>query len=123
MSRKTIADLFHHVVTARVVLVISLLLTLLGWYVANEYAKQRAMDRFHFKVKEAQLAISKRMLEYEQVLRGGVGLFYGSTEVTRQERKPGFDLLGHLRQPFGYILGGGHASHTLHPRFGLTPLA
>ena len=49
----------------------------------SSYAEERARDRFDFQVEEAQLAIKKRMLDYEQMLRGGVGLFNSAGEVSR----------------------------------------
>ncbi|MCB1616409.1 MAG: CHASE domain-containing protein, partial [Pseudomonadales bacterium] len=46
---------------------------------------QRAADRFVFEVNTSVQAITKRMQEYEQVLRGGVGLFMASEHVDRKE--------------------------------------
>ena len=69
------ADIFHNEITAWIVLTISLLITALGWKIANDYVEQRARDRFEFEVDDARLRILKRMHEYEQVLRGGIALF------------------------------------------------
>ncbi|MES9924906.1 MAG: EAL domain-containing protein [Candidatus Thiodiazotropha endolucinida] len=80
------ADMFHNEVTAWVVLGISLIITGLGWFIADSYVERRAADRFQFEVEDARQRILKRMLDYEQVLRGGVALFdtLGRT-ATRQE--------------------------------------
>ena len=72
-------------VIAWAVLCCSLLLTAWGSYVLHTFVAERARDRFHFRTQEIESAISRRMLEYEQVLRGGVGLFASSETVTRQE--------------------------------------
>ncbi|MEW8692709.1 MAG: EAL domain-containing protein [Candidatus Thiodiazotropha endolucinida] len=80
------ADMFHNEVTAWVVLGVSLIITGLGWFIADSYVERRAVDRFQFEVEDARQRILKRMLDYEQVLRGGVALFdtLGRT-ATRQE--------------------------------------
>lgn len=72
--KRILADIFHNEVTAWVVLVVSLVITLLGAYIAQVYVEQRAVDRFRFEVEDARQRIAKRMLEYEQVLRGAVAL-------------------------------------------------
>ncbi|MBF0125604.1 MAG: CHASE domain-containing protein [Magnetococcales bacterium] len=76
-------QLLHHRVTGWIILATSVVLTILAWHFSNLYAEKRSQDRFDFRVEEARLAIQKRMREYEQVLRGGVGLFNASDEVTR----------------------------------------
>ncbi|MBF0609814.1 MAG: response regulator [Magnetococcales bacterium] len=78
-------EYLHNKVTAWIILAISILLTILAWHISNVSVEERAKDRFAFKVEEARIAIYKRMREYEQVLRGGVGLFNASTLVTRQD--------------------------------------
>ncbi|MBF0626895.1 MAG: CHASE domain-containing protein [Magnetococcales bacterium] len=72
-------------VTGWIVLIFSVIITILAWHTSNLFMERRAHDRFEFKVEEAHRSILKRMLEYEQVLRGGVGLFNASDEVTRQD--------------------------------------
>ena len=70
---------------ARIVLALSLLITAVGWYVSQQFVEKRTEDRFLFEVEEARLSISKRMLDYELALRGTVGLFAASHEVTRAD--------------------------------------
>ncbi len=86
--------LLHNPITAWVVLFCSLLITGIGWYISNDFATQRARDRFQFETTDIQHAIRNRMLEYEQVLWGGVGVFTASDVVSRQEWH---DYVGQLR--------------------------
>jgi diguanylate cyclase (GGDEF)-like protein/PAS domain S-box-containing protein len=74
-NNRNLAGIFHKEVTAWFVLVISLLITAFGWKIADNYVEQRARDRFQFEVSDARARIIKRMLDYEQVLRGGIALF------------------------------------------------
>lgn len=78
-------DRFHGGATGWIVLGISLLITGLGWYISNLFAERWATQRFEFQVEEARLSIVKRMLEYEQVLRGAVGLFESMARVVSRE--------------------------------------
>ncbi len=59
--------------------------TYLGWRYASDSAVNLANDRFQNRMIRIKSAIHDRMLAYEQVLRGGVGLFNASKEVSRQE--------------------------------------
>lgn len=76
---------FRPEISAWVVLAISLLTTLAGWYVADQHAQVRARERFDHEVELARLAIAKRMQEYQNALRGGIGLFRASDVVTRKD--------------------------------------
>ncbi|MEL4282311.1 MULTISPECIES: CHASE domain-containing sensor histidine kinase [Shewanella] len=57
----------------------------LSWYVLEEYLRDRGEERFNNNVQDLIGAVSSRMTAYEQVLRGGVGLFLASDGVTRRE--------------------------------------
>jgi PAS domain S-box-containing protein len=74
-------------VTAWGILAASLMLTLLAWHLSNQYLAKRTEDRFGYRVSQVKEQIEKRMLEYEQVLRGGVGLFEASSQVSNNEWK------------------------------------
>ncbi|TLS75955.1 diguanylate cyclase [Mariprofundus erugo] len=76
-------DIFHNEITAWIVLITSLSLTLIAWSISRHYVGIHAQDNFNFAVEDARQKIIQRMLEYEQVLRGGVALFEASDEVTR----------------------------------------
>ncbi|GMA80670.1 sensor histidine kinase [Shewanella glacialipiscicola] len=81
----------------------------ISWYVLEQYLRDRGEERFENSVQELTEAVNRRMLAYEQVLRGGVGLLLSSSDVTRKEWQtyvvnarlsdyyPGF-------QGFGYAL-------------------
>ncbi|WP_407166015.1 CHASE domain-containing protein [Bradyrhizobium sp. ORS 111] len=58
------------------------------WMAANSSSDSAriANERFKFSISEAQFAIRQRLLAYQQVLRGGVGLFAATgNRVTREE--------------------------------------
>lgn len=78
-------DFVHGPMTAWIVLAVSLLVTLIAWNISNNYAHQLAEERFEHQIEEAQDVILKRFINYEQVLRGGLGLFNASSNVERQE--------------------------------------
>lgn len=92
--------------TAWTVLVLSLCATLWAWYATRNAAEEKARLLFDFRVQETESAIFKRMQDYEQVLRGGAGLFAASQKVDRaewkayiasldiQERYPGMQGIG-----------------------------
>lgn len=67
------------------ILGISLLLTYLAWSLTNQHIAKRHQDRFSFRTQQVRDRIEERMLEYEQALRGGVGLFKASSDVSRSE--------------------------------------
>ncbi|HEX4842628.1 MAG TPA: CHASE domain-containing protein [Limnobacter sp.] len=85
--RRSAAGLFHGEITAWLVLAISLILTVLGWYLASQAIERRAIERFDFEVKEAQARIQVRMQEYEQALRGGVAFIDAHPEFDREDWK------------------------------------
>ena len=84
-SGRILADVLHNDVTAWLVLAISLVITMLSWLIASRSVENHLRDSFGFEVEKAGMAISKRMQEYEQVLRSGVGLFVASEHVTRED--------------------------------------
>jgi diguanylate cyclase (GGDEF)-like protein/PAS domain S-box-containing protein len=86
-KKRTIGEIFHNQYTAWMVLGVSLVLTIFAWVLSNAYVESRAQDRFNFEVDNTITAITGRMDAYEQVLRGGIGLFKASDEVTRSDWK------------------------------------
>ncbi len=91
---------------AWIVLLLTLLVTLLAWKNAQEELLQAQQAQFENRAAEVINAVLKRMQSYEQVLRGGVGLFAASKSVERaawrdyvaslriQERYPGVQGIG-----------------------------
>lgn len=63
----------------------SVLFTITAWHFSNEYIAERANERFAFRVSQITDAVNSRMHSYEQVLRGGVGLFATSPTITRAQ--------------------------------------
>lgn len=82
---RILADFLHNEIAAWVVLIISLGITVLSWYISAISVETHFRDKFVFEVEKARLEIAKRMEEYENVLRSGVGLFAASEEVSRRD--------------------------------------
>ncbi|ARU21628.1 acyl-CoA synthetase [Ralstonia solanacearum] len=55
------------------------------WRAASQQGYEVARQEFEFQVKQARAAIQRRMAAYEQVLRGGVGLFAATDHVRRSD--------------------------------------
>ena len=83
----------HHPSTAWIILLCSIALTILAWYISNRFVNARANDRFDFQIQDIKKAINERMQEQERALRGGVGLFTASEIVQRNEWKAYVDSL------------------------------
>ncbi len=83
-NKKNFADLFHNEVTAWLVLVLSIVITALGWVLSSQTIEKRANDRFSFEVRDAQERIQSRINQYQQILRGGVAFFDAHTNVNRE---------------------------------------
>ena len=63
---------------------VCLFATLVAWNFSRQHAIDSARDKFNQEVYAARTAITLRMKSYEQILRGGVGLFAASIDVTRE---------------------------------------
>ena len=63
----------------------SLGVALAAWRTAAQDEEREARTRFEFRVREIGQQLSGRMSDYEQVLRGAVGLLAASREVTAAE--------------------------------------
>lgn len=100
---------FHSSVTAWGILGISLIVTAVAWYLSYRYMEDRARDRFEFHTGEIRDAVERRMLEYEQVLRSGVGLYASSRSVSREEWRTFIDN-SRLQQYYPGIQGIGFAA-------------
>ncbi len=58
-----------------IVLICDLVVTLGLWHFVNNNANSEAQGRFQFRSHEIEVAIKERLVTYEQVLMGGIGLF------------------------------------------------
>ena len=105
MTQKT-PQFFHHPATAWVILVLSLIVTALAWFISDQAVEAKAQERFGFQTTDLVSAINKRLLEYETVLRGGVGFFKASSEVSRDEWQQYVEDL-RIQQSFPGIQGMG----------------
>jgi PAS domain S-box-containing protein len=97
---------------AWLVLIVTLLLTVWAWHNEVNDAARLSRERFTFRISEIETAIQDRMLGYEQVLRGGIGLFRASREVERDEWKSYVAALG-IEQSYPGILRMGYAQRVL----------
>jgi PAS domain S-box-containing protein len=64
---------------------LTLALTLAAWHFVSSSEVRRAEAQFDARAQAVVATISARMAAYEQVLRGGVGLFDASQSVEREE--------------------------------------
>lgn len=131
----TFTRMLHHSATAWAILLALFVVTGLAWRISDNFVRQRAEDRFRFEVADVTNAIGRRMLEYEAVLRGGVGLFDASDRVTRREWRryvaaleidryfPGIQGIGHslliapsdLADHVAAVRAEGFPDYTVHP--------
>ncbi|HEY1022929.1 MAG TPA: CHASE domain-containing protein, partial [Flavisolibacter sp.] len=65
----------------------SMVLTIVAWYISHTNQKEKTKYRFEYTVSNIESAIQVRMSAYEQVLRNAVGFFNAADTVTRQEWK------------------------------------
>ena len=64
---------------------VCLFATLVSWHISRQHAVDSAREKFNQEVYTSRTAINLRMQSYEQILRGGVGLFSASIDVSRDE--------------------------------------
>ncbi len=91
------------------VLAVSLLITWQLWRDAKQNAVQELQNNFDFRVYEADSLVKQRMMAYEQVLRGVVGLFASSNNVERGEFRDFVSTL-RLEKNFPGIQGMSYAA-------------
>ncbi len=101
-----VARVLGHPRADALILTLSVLVTGAAWWVSSEAQAQRVRDRFTFRTGEVQQAIERRLLEYENVLRGGVGFFEASQVVSRTEWRTYVQTL-HIEDYYPGIQGVG----------------
>jgi len=74
-------------VVAWITLIISLTITAFAWYSTKNTIDKETKEKFSFQTSGISYIIKERMHDYEQVLRGCLGLFNASDEVTREDWK------------------------------------
>lgn len=92
-------------------LLITLTLTALAWHLVTKGVEATAQADFKSYVDRTHDAVQQRMLAYEQVLRGGIGLFGASDRVSRQEWHAYVDSLK-IDKNFPGIQGIGFSLHV-----------
>ncbi|WP_310452317.1 CHASE domain-containing protein [Sulfuritalea sp.] len=100
------------ILAALLTLALLVAVTLGLWWNSSAESTQIARQRFDFKLAEAQVATQQRLLAYEQVLRGAVGLFAASEDVTRDEWATYVRTL-EIEKNFLGIQGIGYSPHVL----------
>lgn len=75
----------RHALVTGLVFLLSLGLTALAAVFAYRNSLDAARNAFEDRVARTEAAIRNRMLGYEQVLRGGTGLFAAADDVTRED--------------------------------------
>jgi len=70
---------------ALLVFVLTLLITFAAWSSAQRNAEAQLREAFDYRAKDMQHSIVRRMLVYEQVLRGARGFLRGSVDLSRAE--------------------------------------
>jgi diguanylate cyclase (GGDEF)-like protein len=68
-----------------IIFLLSLCVTFVTWSIATKSAQIHTQDLFKFEVTQTISSIEQRMKGYEQMLRGGLGLFKSSQHVSRLE--------------------------------------
>ena len=117
------------------VLLIGFSATLFVWDLSNKDIARFAQERFDARAAQTVAAVEQRMRAYEQVLRGGVGLFRTAPTISRQqwheyveaaklaESYPGIQNFAvdfpisaaEKRAHIASINAEGYANYTIHP--------
>lgn len=102
-------NIYFSVLSSSWLMIVAALLFMgISWYVLEQYLRDRGEERFENSVQELTEAVNRRMLAYEQVLRGGVGLLLSSSNVTRQEWQT-YVINAHLSEYYPGFQGFGYA--------------
>ena len=89
---------------------LSLALSYAAWRAAEAQQESEARERFEFRVREIAQELRGRMYDYEQVLRGTLGLLAASREVTAGEWRTYIATL-QLDSSYPGIQGVGYAPY------------
>src|SRR3972149_5467830 len=81
----SIAVFSKGMVIAWITLTACLFATVGTWYITKSEIEENANERFNFRINETKYAIKERMTAYEQILRGGLGLFSAFQNVSRED--------------------------------------
>ncbi|MBA6329019.1 GGDEF domain-containing protein [Colwellia sp. MB02u-6] len=84
-SRQNLLAFFRGTYFPWLIFLLTLFITFIAWSITDKSHQRHAQDLFIFEVTQTLQSIEQRMQGYQQVLRGGIGLFKSSSHVTRQE--------------------------------------
>ena len=105
----------HSLAVSLFVLVVCLLGTYSAWRVTTAEEEERGRLRFHALADQISEAITNRMLAYEQVLKGGAGLYGASFSVERHEWRAYIAKIG-IDVHYRGIRGLGFIKYVTEPR-------
>jgi diguanylate cyclase (GGDEF)-like protein/PAS domain S-box-containing protein len=97
---------------AWVILLASLSLTVLGWYISTTGVERTARMHFDSQAEEIRAAIDNRIATYEQVLRGAVCFFAASSGAVAREQWETYVNGLKLQHNYPGILGIGFSRHV-----------
>jgi diguanylate cyclase (GGDEF)-like protein len=80
-----LSKIFQSYYSSWFLFLISLFVALIAYSITSQSNQRHSQDLFKFEVAQTVQAIEQRMKGYQQVLRGGIGLFKSSEHVNRQE--------------------------------------
>lgn len=100
--------MFDYRIAAWVVFGLALLMTGVGWRIADQAVNARNEEQFAARAADLSEAIRYRMREYLTILRAGAGFFNGSESVTRREWQTYVAAL-RLREDYPGVQGLGFA--------------
>lgn len=107
-SAATWSEHFYNAIAVALATLLPAILILLAWRGAVADAEQDARTRFEFRATQIRDAISVRIQDYEQVLRGAAGLIAASAVVQRDEWRSYYEEL-RLDQYYPSIQSMGYA--------------
>jgi diguanylate cyclase (GGDEF)-like protein/PAS domain S-box-containing protein len=106
-SRPSLLSRLSGLLPAWIVLALGLFCTAIAWQLGNAHEREAAEQRFHLRAEQMESAIHTRMLSYEALLSGGVGLFEALGTVDRRQWRTYVDALD-FETRFPGILGIGY---------------
>ena len=87
MAKNWFGNVTKQIAIAYIAFALCALATMVAWYLSRQDASNVAGEKFHQELFTARSAMLARMQSYEQILRGGVGLFAASIDVDRAQWK------------------------------------
>ena len=84
-SAQNLLAFFRSTYSSWLIFSLSLCITFITYSITSKSNQRHNQDLFQFEVTQTLKAIEQRMGGYQQVLRGGIGLFKASDHVNRQE--------------------------------------